>query len=53
VEKHEVYLKNRYGRLRTVAMGPDGHLYITTSNCDGRGTCPAGRDRVLRIVGAE
>jgi hypothetical protein len=38
-------------------MGPDGHLYLTTSNCDSRGQ-PNGRcardggDKVLRIVGA-
>jgi aldose sugar dehydrogenase len=37
-----------YGRLRDVAMGPDGGLYVTTSNCDGRGNCGAG-DRILRI----
>jgi glucose/arabinose dehydrogenase len=56
VEKHEVYLKGQYGRLRTVAMGPDGHLYLTTSNCDSRGVpngrCLAGGDKVLRVVGA-
>lgn len=56
VEKHEVYLKGEYGRLRTVAMGPDGHLYITTSNCDPRGLangrCANGGDKILRIVGA-
>lgn len=56
VEKHEVYLKGKYGRLRTVAMGPDGHLYVTTSNCETRGTtnghCLDGGDKVLRIVGA-
>jgi glucose/arabinose dehydrogenase len=55
VEKHEVYLKGVYGRLRTVAMGPDGHLYMTTSNCDSRGMpnghCTNGGDKVLRIVG--
>ncbi len=38
-----------FGRLRDVVMGPDGHLYVTTSNCDGRGDCPASRDRILRI----
>jgi aldose sugar dehydrogenase len=55
VEKHETYLKGTYGRLRTVAMGPDGHLYVTTSNCDSRGMsngrCANGGDKVLRIVG--
>jgi aldose sugar dehydrogenase len=38
------------GRLRAVAMGPDGHLYFTTSNRDGRGSAAANDDRVLRIV---
>lgn len=52
VQGHEVYLQGTYGRLREVAMGPDGHLYVTTSNCDGRfsGGCPAVGDRVLRLV---
>jgi aldose sugar dehydrogenase len=57
VEKHETYLKGTYGRLRTVAMGPDGNLYVTTSNCDSRGTsngrCADGGDKILRIVGAD
>ncbi|NJK86719.1 MAG: PQQ-dependent sugar dehydrogenase [Bacteroidales bacterium] len=47
--KHEVYFKNEYGRIREVVMGPDRHLYITTSNCDG-GNCADGKDRILRIV---
>ncbi|MDO9017730.1 MAG: PQQ-dependent sugar dehydrogenase [Deltaproteobacteria bacterium] len=54
VLRHEVYLRGEapsgHGRLREVVMGPDGHLYMTTSNCDGRGTCPPDRDRVLRIT---
>ncbi len=51
---HEVYLAGDppagYGRLRDVIQGPDGELYVTTSNCDGRGTCPADKDRILRIT---
>ena len=47
---HEVYLQDEYGRLRDVIMGNDGELYITTSNCDGRGTCPDEGDKILRIT---
>ena len=50
VTHHEVYFRNELGRLRDVVMGPDGHLYLTTSNCDGRGDCPADGDKVFRIV---
>jgi glucose/arabinose dehydrogenase len=40
----------RYGRLRTVAVAPDGALWLTTSNTD-RGPEPeeGGNDRVLRF----
>jgi glucose/arabinose dehydrogenase len=38
------------GRIRAVVMGPDGRLYLTTSNRDGRGD-PAGTDdHLLRII---
>ncbi|MEB3359723.1 MAG: PQQ-dependent sugar dehydrogenase [Synechococcales bacterium] len=50
LQQHEVYLQDAYGRLREVIMGPDGELYVTTSNCDGRGSCPADGDKVLRIT---
>jgi len=42
-------LENRYGRLRTVERAPDGALWITTSNRDGRGTPAATDDRVIRF----
>lgn len=50
VRSHEVYLQGELGRLREVITSPDGELYITTSNCDGRGSCPPERDKILRIV---
>ena len=54
VKLHEVYFEGDppggYGRLRDVVMGPDGQLYVTTSNCDGRGNCPADRDKILQIT---
>ncbi|HUG55876.1 MAG TPA: PQQ-dependent sugar dehydrogenase [Candidatus Limnocylindrales bacterium] len=38
----EVLLDRKYGRLRTPVLGPDGHLYVTTSNGQG--------DRIVRVT---
>ena len=38
------------GRLRDVNEGPDGNLYIITSNTDGKGFPDRSDDKLLRIV---
>jgi glucose/arabinose dehydrogenase len=50
VQSIERLLENRVGRLRDVISGPDGYLYVATSNRDGRGAPVAEDDRILRLV---
>ncbi len=49
VVSSEPVFQDKYGRLRDVEEGPDGYLYVLTSNRDGRGSPAADDDRILRI----
>jgi quinoprotein glucose dehydrogenase len=44
------FKSGRYGRLRDVVSGPDGALYFTSSNRDGRGKPASDDDKIYRIV---
>jgi len=50
VVSQENLLENKYGRIRDVAEGPDGYIYFSTSNRDGRGSPASDDDRIMRIV---
>ena len=50
VESHAALFSNDFGRLRDVQTGPDGYLYLLTSNRDGRGDPRSDDDRILRIL---
>jgi glucose/arabinose dehydrogenase len=39
-----------HGRIRTVVRAPDGTLWVSTSNRDGRGLPRDGDDRIIRLV---
>ncbi|MDR5693831.1 MAG: PQQ-dependent sugar dehydrogenase [Armatimonadota bacterium] len=49
VGRHDELYRGRFGRLRDVVEGPDGALYVLTSNRDGRGAPAPDDDRLLRI----
>lgn len=38
------------GRIREVVQGPDGFIYFSTSNRDGRGKPAGNDDRIMRLV---
>ena len=50
VVSQERLLDKQYGRIRDVAEGPDGALYFSTSNRDGRGSPAKDDDRIMRLV---
>lgn len=50
VVSQEDLLSKKYGRIRDVAEGPDGLIYFSTSNHDGRGNPSSDDDRILRLV---
>jgi glucose/arabinose dehydrogenase len=43
------FFVGRYGRVRTVVAAPDGNLWVTTSNRDGRGDPTGQDDRILLV----
>jgi glucose/arabinose dehydrogenase len=49
VKELKAHFKGEYGRIRTVRVGPDGMLYLATSNRDGRGDPTLEDDRIIRI----
>lgn len=50
VVSEENLLDAKYGRIRDVAEGPDGFIYFSTSNRDGRGRPASDDDRIMRLV---
>lgn len=50
VVSQENLLEHKYGRIRDLAEGPDGYIYFSTSNRDGRGQPASDDDRILRMV---
>jgi len=46
----ERWFQSRLGRLRDVVEGPDGAIYILTSNRDGRGSPRQKDDKIYRLT---
>lgn len=50
VVREEALLGEEFRRIRDVVEGPDGFIYFSTSNRDGRASPFSNDDRILRIV---
>lgn len=48
--KPRAFFSNDHGRIRSVATAPDGALWVTTSNTDGRGDPRDEDDRIFRVT---
>jgi glucose/arabinose dehydrogenase len=44
------YFEGEFGRIRDVAPGPDGTLWLITNNTDGRGSPGPDDDRLIEVV---
>ena len=50
IDRPQDFFVGDYGRLRTVVVAPDGNLWVSTSNRDGRGSPAPEDDRILEIA---
>ena len=50
ISSHEKLFEGEFGRIRDIRQGPDGYLYLLTSNRDGRGNPISEDDRIIRIM---
>lgn len=50
VVRQENLFEKTYGRIREMEQGPDGYIYFSTSNRDGRGSPTSDDDRIMRLV---
>ncbi|MGH3331749.1 MAG: PQQ-dependent sugar dehydrogenase [Nocardioidaceae bacterium] len=50
IEQPEDFFVGDYGRLRTVVVAPDGNLWLSTSNRDGRGDPGPDDDQILVVA---
>lgn len=53
ITAHDELFKKEFGRIREIAEAPDGSIWFSTSNRDGRGDAAKTDDRILRIVPAD
>lgn len=49
LSKFDTYFNEEYGRIRDVAIAPDGTLWFITNNTDGRGTPSPDDDRIISV----
>ncbi len=50
VVAREKIIDDKYGRMRAAAQAPDGSIYVSTSNRDGRGEVRDGDDKILKLT---
>ena len=47
---NEMLSEVNFGRIREITEGPDGAIYFSTSNRDGRGSVRDGDDKIYKII---